>query len=165
MPHKEERFIMPIIPALCIISGFFISRLKKYKDIIFGLICIVLLISLYGMFKIEYKNSYSGVNLCFSDGNEFLANDSISKNSLVVTNQLPIVHYYTQKEVRLYPALWNLKALENVLDSDQRNKKIYFFYSNYDMKNVAIKKDLDNNFKKVFECSKGEGYSAIYEYE
>ena len=165
MPHKEERFILPIVPAVCLISGFFISKLEKYKNIIFGLACIILAVSLWSSFKIAYENSQAGANLCFSDGNEFLANDSISENSLVVTNQLPIVHYYTQKEVRLYPASWNLKALENISDSDQRNKKIYFFYSNYDMKDVAIKKDLDDNFKKVFECSKGEGYSAIYEYE
>ena len=162
MPHKEERFILPIIPAVCIISGFCISKTKKYKNIIFGLVCVVLIISLWGMFKIEYENSYSGVNLCFSDGNKFLANDSVDKTSLVITNKLPIVHYYTQKEVRLYPDPWNLGVLRNDINSSYKDRKVYIFFANYDMTDSKIKKDLDNNFKKVFECSKGWGYSAIY---
>jgi len=165
MPHKEERFIMPIIPAICIISGFFISKLKKYKNIIFGLICIVLLTSLWGMFKVEYENAYSGVNLCFSDGNKFLANNSINKSSLVITNQLPIVHYYTQKEVHLYPDLWDFDVFRNIIDSNYKDRKVYIFFANYDMTDKKIKNDLDNNFKKVFECSKGWGNSTIYEYK
>ena len=163
MPHKEERFIMPIIPAICIISGFFINRIKRYKNIILGLICIVLITSLWGTFKIEYENSYSGVNLCFSDGNKFLANDSIDKNSLVVTNQLPIVHYYTKKEVHLYPDSWNLDIFRNIFDLNYKDRKVYIFFANYDMTDKKIKEDLDNNFKKVFECSRGWGNSAIYE--
>ena len=165
MPNKEERFIMPIIPAICIISGFFINRIKKYKNIIFGLVCIVLITSLWGMFKIENENSYSGVNLCFSDGNKFLANNSIDKNSLVVTSQLPIVHYYTQKEVHLYPDPWNLDVLRNDINSNYKNRKVYIFFANYDMTDKKIKNDLDNNFKKVFECSKGWGNSTIYQYD
>ena len=103
--------------------------------------------------------------LLLAEGNKFLADSSLDKNSLVITNQLPIVHYYTQKEVHLYPDPWNLKAFENVLDSVYKNRKIYFLYSNYDMAEKIIKKDLNDNFKKVFECSKDWGDSAIYEYK
>lgn len=165
MPHKEERFILPVVPAICLISGFFIGKIERYKNVIFGLICIVLIISLWGSFKVEYENSRAGANLCFSEGNKFLASDFIDQNSLVVTNQLPIVHYYTQKDVHLYPDPWDLKVLMNVFDSDYRNRKVYIFFSNYDMTDSGIKKDLDGNFKKIFECSKGWGYSYIYEYK
>lgn len=165
MPHKEERFILPIIPAICIISGFFINKIRKYKNIIFGLICIVLLTTLCGMFKVEYENAYSGVNLCFSDGNKFLANNSVDKTSLVITNQLPIVHYYTQKEVRLYPVPWNLYLFRNMINSNYKDRKVYIFFANYDMKDSKIKKDLNDNFDKVFECGRGWDNSAIYEYK
>jgi 4-amino-4-deoxy-L-arabinose transferase-like glycosyltransferase len=165
MPHKEARFIMPIVPVICLLSGFFINKIKKYKDIIFGLICIALIASLLILFKIEYQNSKAGVNICFSDGNKFLADNSIDKNSLIVTNQLPIVHYYTQKEVHLYPDPWNLSILKNIIDLNHSSKAVYMFFANYDMTDNTIKKDLDNNFEKVFECSKGWGYSAIYKYK
>ena len=165
MPHKEERFIMPIIPAVCLISGFFIHTFKKYKKIIFGSICVILVISLCNTFKIEYEDLHLGSNLCFSDGNNFLASDSIDRNSLIVTNQLPIVHFYTQKEVHLYPEPWNLNALRNVVDLNYKNGGVYIYFSNYGMTDSKIKSDLSNNFKKVFECSKGNGYSAIYEYK
>ncbi|MCR4334867.1 MAG: glycosyltransferase family 39 protein [Patescibacteria group bacterium] len=155
MPHKEDRFILPAIPVICLISGFFISNIKKYRNIIFGLVCIVLIVSLLNLFKMEYKYSQAGENLCFSEGNKFLTSDFIEKNALVVTNQLPIVHYYTQKEVTLYPEPWNTKIFNN-------DRAIYIFFANYDMTDNKIKKDLDDNFKKVFECSNGWGSSAIY---
>jgi 4-amino-4-deoxy-L-arabinose transferase-like glycosyltransferase len=165
MPHKEDRYIMPIIPVVCLISGFFINKIKKYKNTILGLICIVLIISLWGLFKIEYENSQAGVNLCFFAGNNFLADNSIDKTSLVITNQLPIVYYYTQKEVHLYPNPWSLDMLRNTINYNYNNRKVYIFFSNYDMKDNEIKKDLENNFRKIFECSRGWGYSVIYQYK
>ena len=163
MPHKEDRFIMPIIPAVCLISGFFVDKLKKYKNIIFGLVCIILIISLGGMFKVEYRNLKA--NSCFIDGNKFLTNNSIEKISLIVTNQLPIVYYYTQKEVHLYPDPWNLEVLRNIINSSYKDRKVYIFFANYDMKDSKIKKDLNDNFNKVFECVRGWDNSAIYEYK
>ncbi len=164
MPHKEERFIMPIVPAMCILTGFFMSKLGKFKKIIFGLLCAILIVSLWSMFKTEYQNSVSGGNLCFSEGNKFLGDESIDKNSLIITNQLPIVHYYTQKEVRLYPDPWDLTIFKNVLSGTYGDRKVYIFFANYDMTNQKINEDLNSNFKKVYECSKGWGNSFIYEY-
>jgi len=163
MPHKEVRFIMPIVPVICLISGFFIDKLKKYKNVVFGIVCIVLTTSLWGIFKVEYNNAYAGINLCFLRGNEFLTIDSIDKNSLIITNQLPIVYYYTKKDVHLYPDQWDLVKFRNILDSNYQDRKIYFFYENYELIDDNIKKDLDYNFKKVFECMEGWGNSTIYE--
>ncbi len=165
MPHKEERFILPIIPAVCLLSGFFISKLGKWKNLVFGAVCIVLAISLWGTFKLKYEERNAGVNVCFSNGNEFLAESSLDKDSVVVTNQLPIVHYYTGEKAHPYPELWNITAFKNDIDLNYPNRKVYIFYANYDMMNQKIKNDLDANYKKVFECSKGWGYSAVYEYD
>jgi len=95
----------------------------------------------------------------------FLADTSIPKNSVVITNQLPIVHYYSQKEVLPYPDSWNLDMLKNSIDSTNVDRSVYIFFANYDMTDAKIKKDLDDNFKKVFECSQGWGNAAIYKYE
>lgn len=166
MPHKEERFILPIIPSLCIISGFFINRIKKYKNIIFSLICIILIISLGSFLKKEYAMSQNKINICFSMGNEFLASDSVDKNSLIITNQSPIVYYYTKKDNLLYPISWSIESFEEKMDSIYPNKEIYLFFSIYDMDTESnIKKDLDNNYEKVFECSKDWGYSVVYKYK
>jgi len=73
MPHKEERFILPIVPAIALLCGFFICQVKKYKSIILGLACIILIVSVSGMFKTEYENAHSGVNACFYDGNKFFS--------------------------------------------------------------------------------------------
>lgn len=165
MPHKEERFILPIVPAICLIGGFYLERIRKYKNLIFGFICLILIISLWNLFKIEYTNSRAGVNTCFSEGNKFLANKSIETNSLVINNQLPIVHYYTKKEVKLYPNSWNLEVLKNSVNVNYSDRPVYIFFSNYDMKDESVRKDLNNNFEKVFECSRDRDYSAIYKYK
>ena len=46
MPYKEDRFIIPIIPAIALISGYFIDKIKKYKRIILIAIIIISLLSL-----------------------------------------------------------------------------------------------------------------------
>ena len=51
MPHKEDRYILLSLPAISLISGFFINKIKNYKNIIFIIICMVLLWSLIIHFK------------------------------------------------------------------------------------------------------------------
>lgn len=166
MPHKEDRFIMPIIPVICLISGLFISKLGRAKNIVFGLIIIFLIVSFYTSFKIEIRNSKDLTVACFIDGNKFLASDSVSEKSLVVTNQDPIVHYYTKKDILIYPEPWNLDLFEKTLDLKTEYDNIYIFFANYDMvMDSRIKADLDNNFSKVFECQKDYGYSTVYKYK
>lgn len=165
MPHKEDRFIMPIVPVICLISGLFISKLGKVKNIIFGLLCLVLITSFWNSSKIEYKNSKDSTIACYSEGNKFLSSNIIEKDSLVVSNQNPMTHYYTGKNILIYPNPWSLNEFRNIIDSKYKNKPVYIFFANYDMVMYSkIKKDLDINFNKVFECSKNLGYSAIYKY-
>lgn len=166
MPHKEDRFILPIVPAICLISGYFINTLGKYRNLVLGLICLVLIFSLFNFFKNDYSIEKAGVTTCFREGNIFLANKSIEKDSLIITNQSPIVYHYTKKRNFLYPEPFDLKTLKNGLDSDYADNKVYFLFSNYDMQiDGEIRKELDINFKKVFECKKGWGYSAVYKYK
>jgi len=166
MPHKEDRFIMPIIPAVCLISGFYIDKLKKFKYLILGILLIFLILSLFNQFKIEKQNAKDLTVSCFVDGNKYLASSQINKNSLIITNQDPIVHYYTKKDIMIYPNPLELDSLNKAINSKYSKRDIYLFFANYDMvMDSKIKKDLDDNFKKVYECSKGYGYSAIYKYD
>ena len=53
-----------------------------------------------------------------------------------------------------------------MVDTKYKNKNVYMFFSNYDMDMKSdIKKDLDNNFDKSFECVKDWGYSVVYKYK
>ncbi len=166
MPHKEDRFIMPIIPVICIVSALFIDKLKKYKYLVFGSVCIVMLVFLIFSFKNGKEIALNNANACFSNGNQFLASVSMGKDALIITNQSPIVYYYTQKNNHLYPDPWSIDSLRNIIDTNYLNREVYIFFSNYDMSmNSPIKNDLDKNFEKAFECSKGSGYSAIYRYK
>jgi hypothetical protein len=165
MPHKEDRFIMPIVPVICLISGFFISKLGKVKDIVFCVLCLILLFSVWNSFKVEIQNSKDLSVACFLDGNNYLSSN-VNKNSLVVSNQDPIVHYYSHKDVVVYPALWSLDVFRQIINSKYSNRDVYMFFSNYDMvMDSGIKKDLDTNFDKKFECKKDYAYSAIYKYK
>lgn len=167
MPHKEDRFILAITPAIALISGYFMDEIKKYKKLIFIAIILLLIFSLSLNFFINYKDSYTGANSCFLEGNEFLKN--AEKDAVIITDESSIVYYYAKKETHFYPSPWNLQTLKNLRDDYYEGREVYVFFTDYDMllddeKNIQIKNDLDANFKKVFECSKNKGFSAVYRY-
>jgi len=167
MPHKEVRFILPILPAICLLSGFFIDKLKKYKKIILIGIIIILSFSLFPNFYINYKNSYTGTNLCFLEANKFL--EDIDKDILIITDESSPVYYYTKKETHFYPNPWSIESIRNLIDNHYKGKDIYIFFTDYDMplndeKHIQIKEDLETNFEKTFNCHKNEGFSIIYKY-
>lgn len=166
MPHKEDRFIMPVVPVISLIIGFFISKIGQIKNIVFSVLCIVLAFSSLSASMIEYRNSKDLTIECYKEGNKFLNSDMVRMESLVITNQNPMTHYYTNKDILIYPEPWRLDSFRNIIDSKYQNKDIYMFFANYDMTmDSLIKKDLDANFNKVYECQKGYGYSAIYKYK
>jgi 4-amino-4-deoxy-L-arabinose transferase-like glycosyltransferase len=165
MPHKEDRYILIVVPAICLLSGLFISKIGRYKNIIFVFICLILLFSNWDAFKLGYEISKDKTNICFSEGNKFLAGNFIEGDSLVMTNQSPIVHYYTNKRIIFYPDVLKIDSIRNLIDSNYRDETVYILFTNFDMpKENDLKNELDNNFEKVFECSKTPGYSAVYKF-
>lgn len=163
MPHKEDRFILAIVPVIVLISGYFIDKIKEYKKLILIAIVIICLFSLHSQFYNNHKNSYTDTNKCFLEANKFLSNE---KNAIIITEESTIVYYYTKQETHFYPNPWNYNYLITIAQS--YNKKTPFvLFTNFDMpldkpKNINIKEDLDKNLERVFECSRGEGYSAVY---
>jgi len=162
MCHKEDRHILPIFPSLVLISGFFIDKLNKYWKIVMLIVIVSMIFFIGSAIYSDYSKSYNPKNICFLRGNEFL--NSIDK-SLVITDESPIIYYYTKLETRYYPEPWttdNLRAksLDRASDS-------YVFFTDFDMplsieKNTLIKTYLDLNFEKLFEC---ENRTFIYKYK
>jgi 4-amino-4-deoxy-L-arabinose transferase-like glycosyltransferase len=166
MPHKEDRYILTVIPVICLLSGLFIDRLGKYKNIILGLVCLASIFTLWQMSLLGQTIIKDPINICFFESNKFLASEAFPKNSLIMTNQSPIVHYQTGKKTVFYPDTLNVDSIKSNINSNYRGEEVYIFFTNFDMpKENEIKNYLGNNFEKVFECSKTSGYSAIYKYE
>ena len=166
MPHKEERFILAIVPVIALISGYFIDKIKKYKKLILIGIIIISILQLAVNFGYAHNKSYTDTNKCFLEGNKFLQNQ---ENALIVTDESSIVYYYTKQSTHFYPNPWSYESLKNLITNYYPDKNSFVFFTNFDMplnnkKYIKIKKDLDKNLKKVFECSKGESYSVIYKF-
>src|SRR3989344_6004346 len=161
MPHKENRFILPIVPAVCLLVGFLLSELKRFGNLILGFVGAILLISVAGVAAIYENKANDQATTCFWEANKFLANQE--HNSLILTNQSPISYYYTRKENKLYPDPWKFDSLREELDKNYIGREGYFLYSNYDMPQESkIQDDLDDNLTKAFKCTKDRGYAAVY---
>jgi len=164
MTHKEDRFILAIVPTIALISGYFIDKIKKYKKLILIGIILITLFSLSSQFYTTYNNSYTDTNKCFLEGNKFLEN--AGENSVIITDESSVVYYYTKKETRFYPNPWSYETLKNWIKSSYSDKEVYVLFGDYIIKPEEeynqIKEDLESNSEKVFECSKERGYSSIY---
>jgi 4-amino-4-deoxy-L-arabinose transferase-like glycosyltransferase len=163
MPHKEERFFLPLVPIICILSGLLISRIKRYSWLFVLLIFIILSFSTYSQIKKEFRYAHSGEIICFKEANNFLLKQDIGQSQIVINNQSPISYYYSNKMNYSFPEIWNLEKFKKDMEEKFPNKDIYLLFSNYDMaKQKEIKNDLDRNFDELFQCNKNGGYSVIY---
>jgi len=164
MPHKEDRFILAIVPTIALISGYFIDKIKRYKNIVLIGIILISLFSLSSQFYTTYNNSYTDTNKCFLDGNRFLEN--VDKNSVVITDESTVVYYYTKLETKFYPNPWSYELLNSWTKDYYSDKEVYVLFGDYIIKPEGefeiIKEDLEKNSEKIWECSEGRGYSAVY---
>lgn len=159
MSHKEDRFILPIASLICILSGYFISKIGKYKKVLLILFSLIMIIGLGFYAYKNYEKSYTPSNLCFLNGNYYLKN--VSDNSLIVTDESPEVYYYTHQETHFFSGLEGIRSLKS---SNNESKDIFVFLTDYGMdlnseKNILLKKGLDDKYEKVFEC---ENRTFIY---
>ncbi|MEK6913555.1 MAG: hypothetical protein AABW47_02685, partial [Nanoarchaeota archaeon] len=153
MPHKEERFLLPILPAICILGGFFLDIINikvKHKIVVLVILLLSLSFFIYLNFSDTYKNSYNQKNDCFLKGNAFLRNTSV--NVVIVTENSPITYYYTKRETRFYPNVWSTDSIKSLVNS-YKNQEVYIFFSNANTDLAERQKqDLDFNFPLVFNC-------------
>ena len=105
-----------------------------------------------------YHQEVTGTNRCFSKSMGFIK--SLPEDSLIYSDESPIVYYYTNKKTRFYPNPWDKEKLEY-------GKNVYLLYSSYDKplyidENVVFRKDLKNSFNEIFSCNEDWGISEVY---
>jgi len=167
MPHKEERFILPFVPAMCLLCGFALSLLKRYKKQILVVLILILIIA-NGIQFYDYAHKfYNGTTKCFGEANNYI--NSLSGDFLIIADESSINYYYTHQSARFYPNPWSMDALTRSVESTNNQNNTYIFFTDYDMplydeEHIQIRNDLENNFEKVFECDKDWGLSSIYVY-
>jgi hypothetical protein len=136
MPHKEDRYILSIIPAICILCGFFVSKIGKYRNLVILFVAAILLLSLSINFGSEYLSSHNEYNSCFLKANEFAKN--IPGNILIMTDDSPIVYYYTGKETHFSPSSLTMNSTESLA-------KLY-------SREIYLLSSLNFSYGKAFDC-------------
>jgi 4-amino-4-deoxy-L-arabinose transferase-like glycosyltransferase len=160
-PHKEDRFLLPVVPSMVMISALLLTSFKKYNNFILFYISFILILSLGSQFSTNYQNSYTITNECFLEASKFLQN--LSSDSVVITEQSPIVHYYSMKETHFYPNPFSADSIMNLI-AIYGERPVYILISDYNnLKDATqIKEILDSKLKIVFRCPENGNSSLIY---
>lgn len=145
MPHKEERYILPVLPALCAISSLGIYKIKKYGFLIFFLITCFLLAGNLHKFYEPYANLNSQERQCFFQTMDFMKD---SGASYVVTEHFSPVYFYTlKKNIRVN----NYTEIYNLIRDNHKNEAIYYYYVDGDWFNlVSENESIKNN--EIYTC-------------
>jgi len=163
MPHKEGRFIVPIVPALSLVSGYFLIKIRDYEKLIVGIIILVLIISSLTLFIRDAKTSFNTNSNCFIETMDFLG--EIDGDYLTVSENPSIVRFYTGAESSFYPDKISEEALQGLVNST--NKKIYFVFNRLNSgfetgKWKGLKSILMDNYAFEFECSMDPEVNFVY---
>ena len=163
MPHKEDRFILAIVPTIALISGYFINKIKKYKKqiiiVLFGILILLLGLNFYSTYK-TYHNTNTD---CFEQVG--LKLKTIQEDFLIVSENPPLFRYYAQQESAYYPDDLNEETIKELANST--NKKVYFVFTRFNSGFETEKWQNLNNIMKedynlVFECSTDKKLNWIY---
>jgi len=161
--HKEERYLLPIVPAICLICGLFLSKLKRPYPILIICFCIIILLASSISYMGNLKKIDSNINSqCFIEINNYLKN--ITGNFVTISENPPLLYYYTYRGGAYYPDPITEKSLNL---SSSRNVTIYFVFtrlnSGFESEKFSIFKDiLNKSYKKVFACPIDPEFNFIY---
>jgi len=161
VPHKETRFILPIVPPLVLISGFFINKLKN-KKLIISIVFIILLISTAFSFGIIY-NTYHNINTqCFMG---VVSELEEKENILIVSENPPIYYYFVKNENRYYPDELNVYSIKNIVKNT--DKQVYFVFTKFNSgfeyaKFEFLKEILSENYNEIYSCELDSNVNFIY---
>jgi 4-amino-4-deoxy-L-arabinose transferase-like glycosyltransferase len=163
MPHKEERFVIPIIPAISLIIGYSLNKIKSYKKIILGIILIILLWSCLSIL-VHDKNISSNTNTeCFIETMNFLKKQG--DNYITVSENPPIVRYFTNTESSFYPDKITEESLKEV--SNSTNKTVYFIFNKLNSgfetdKWMKLNEILGEDYGLKFKCPEDPEVNFVY---
>jgi 4-amino-4-deoxy-L-arabinose transferase-like glycosyltransferase len=162
MPHKEKRFLLPIAPAVCLLSCYFVYKLRSYRKVLLVISVTLLLFSLASNFYTNSKIYYNINTRCF---NEVVAElDSFGGEFVIVSESTSLFRYYLKQENTYYPEIEeeNLKILV-----ESREKPVYFVFTRF---NSGFKTEewkelkiiLKENYDLIFSCAEDPEVNFIY---
>ncbi len=161
LPHKEDRFFLPLVPAASVIVSIAISKLKN-STVVFGAVLILSLLSTINLFEKSYISSHTEITTCFLDASNFLKNTE--QNAVIFTDSSAVVYYYTNRENHYY---WpqDLGKITELIKNYYRNRPIYMLFSKDDS-SVNLRQELNKNssFKIVYRCPEGGNLAVVYRY-
>lgn len=156
LPHKEDRYFLPVVPPVAILSAFFISQVK-YSKLFFIVVILLLLLDLVDFLQKNFLSSHNLTNYCFLEANNYIS--SLEKDALIITDQSPLVYFYTKKETHFYPSPFTLYTLEELITKHYQNRSVYVFFNEFE--NPEFKSTLDLNFEIIYQCN---NKSIVYRY-
>jgi 4-amino-4-deoxy-L-arabinose transferase-like glycosyltransferase len=159
MPHKEDRYILPIVVALCLLSGVFIDRIKKNTKVIFALLIIILVCSNIYSFNSNYNSNNPPSSKCEVMAFDYLK--SISGDYVTFNENSPVYYYFLKKESNYY-----MDSLDSI-KSFSENKSVYFIIADSDFIWGAEKVNkyrtfLRDNYNLKLNCSIGGFNLDVY---
>lgn len=162
MPHKEDRFIVPIIPNMIVLSSYFISKINLSKKVVF-LIVLTLILSLTSNFYDTSKLYHNTNTNCFKQIESNLEN--LKEEVLIVSENSPLFRYYTKQETAYYPNKLSESKLKEIEKST--NNTVYFVFTKFNSGFETEKwQNLNNIMKRdynlVFECPEDKEVNWIY---
>jgi 4-amino-4-deoxy-L-arabinose transferase-like glycosyltransferase len=145
MGHKEERYFLPVIPALCILSGLGIYNFKRYWSVAMVVVLVILLYLNLFIFLNAYSAYNSLENKCFFSAMDFLKNSDASS---IVTEHFSPVYFYTLKNnIRVD----NYTRIESIILTSYKNENVYYYYVDGDWFNL-VSENPKLAEKKLYEC-------------
>ncbi len=163
MPHKEARFIIPIVPAMSLVLGYSLNKVKNYRKLIFEIILLILLFSSINILIDDSKISLNTNSKCFLETMDFFKNVGI--DYMTISENPSIVRYYTGTESAFYPDKISNETLREIVNST--DKKVYFVFSRLNSgfetdKWMNLKSVLEEDYTFEFECSLDTEVNFVY---
>lgn len=162
MPHKENRFVIPLLPAMSVISGYFISKIKRFRKIIILILVIVMLFSCFNMFMDHKKISENINTKCFLKTTDFL--EERPGDFVVVSENPAILRSFVKQENTFYPSEINREKLEDICSN---NERVFFVFNRLnsgfeDSKWRRLKGILSSDYKFEYNCSMDPERNFVY---
>lgn len=131
MTHKEDRYLLPVLPVLCCFSGYGLAIHKKYRNLLLGLIILFILAGNFYLFNSAYHSFDSESQQCLFKTMDYLKN---SGASYVVTEHFSPVYFYSLK-----PNIWvnNYTETMNILRAGFQGESVYYYYVDGDWFNLT----------------------------
>ena len=155
--HKEDRFFLPALPPLAALAALALGKVR-WKHAFVLVICL-LVVSSGAKLAWQATSSRTQHETCFLDATAWLARTE--DNSLILTDNSPVVYFYTHRENHFYPA--SVAGIKELVDRYYAGRPVYVLWSESE-NNQAFRQQLmtDNNFGQVWTCSSNQSLAAIW---